>query len=149
MGNLKTQVQLYNSQKLSTQANQPCQSNPQEVLSHANKGGEMENTVGLEDTQQKLRKQPYSDRLWVKKQMKAHYASQSQMLFWNCLQFDSGKHPQKSWQQNRSKLKRLTSSSLHAQLYRGKSIQKKDLNSKFWVSEILHKYHDIQQIRVS
>lgn len=81
------------------------QPNPQEVLSHTAKGEEMENTVGLEDFPRKMRKELYSERLWVNKQMKTHCASQRQMLFLSCLQLDLGKHPQKLRQQNPLRLK--------------------------------------------
>lgn len=142
MGNLKTWAQLYNSRNYQLKQTNHVRVVLKRYLVTLHKGGEMENTARLEDIQRKLREKLYSGRLWVKKQMKAHYASQSQMLFRNYLQLDSGKHPQKSRYQNRSKLKSLTSSSLHVQWYRGKSIQKKDFNSKLWVSEILHKYDD-------
>lgn len=47
------------------------QANPQEMLSHTAEGDEMEipAPVGLEGTQRKMRKELYSERLWVKKQM--------------------------------------------------------------------------------
>lgn len=54
--------------------------NPQEVLSHTAEENEMENTVGLEDTQRKMRKELYSERLWVKKQMKTHFTKTDAFL---------------------------------------------------------------------
>jgi len=71
------------------------QTNPQEVLSHTAEGDEMENKVGLEDTQRKMRKELYSECLWANKQMKTYCTSQRQMLFLNCLQLDLGKYLQK------------------------------------------------------
>lgn len=81
------------------------QTNPQEVLSHTAEGEEMENTIGLEDIPRKMRKELYSERLWVNRQMKTHCASQRQMLFLSRLQPDLGQHPQRLRQQNPPRLK--------------------------------------------
>lgn len=103
-GNLKTWVQLYNSQKLSTQMNWPCHGlTLKRCLVTLLKEMKWKIQWGWKTPKEKwerscILKDCGSRSRWRR-------TSQRQMLFLNCLQLDLSKHPQKSRHQNPSRLK--------------------------------------------